>query len=112
MLDLLFEDKVVLVTGGASGIGEACAIAFGDLGTAVIGAHLDSGPRPCRERHPEFGASLLKEIGQGCGAGRRHLSLHQVTYAPRPHLLNHCGLVFALFADTHCAGATESRLKE
>lgn len=46
--DQLFKDKVVLITGGGTGIGLATAVAFGELGAKVIiasrkEAHLEQG---------------------------------------------------------------------
>ncbi|MFZ0625134.1 MAG: glucose 1-dehydrogenase [Acidimicrobiia bacterium] len=36
-----YEDKVAIVTGGGSGIGEACALSFADCGAAVVVADYD-----------------------------------------------------------------------
>ncbi|HJO68969.1 MAG TPA: SDR family NAD(P)-dependent oxidoreductase, partial [Rhodospirillales bacterium] len=37
-----FQDKAVLVTGGATGIGKATAIAFADAGARVLAASRDA----------------------------------------------------------------------
>jgi len=39
---MLFEGKVVVVTGGAAGIGEACSLAFAEEGARVIIADVDA----------------------------------------------------------------------
>ena len=42
MTDARFADKVVVITGGASGIGRACALAFGRAGASVVIADLNA----------------------------------------------------------------------
>jgi NAD(P)-dependent dehydrogenase (short-subunit alcohol dehydrogenase family) len=57
MNNKLFEDKVVLVTGGASGIGEACALTFARGGAKVAVSDLDT----------ELGEKVVAEIKQAGG---------------------------------------------
>lgn len=57
MNNKLFEDKVVLVTGGASGIGEACALTFARGGAKVAVSDLNT----------ELGEKVVAEIKQAGG---------------------------------------------
>jgi NAD(P)-dependent dehydrogenase (short-subunit alcohol dehydrogenase family) len=56
---MIFQDKVVLVTGGTSGIGRATAIAFGAAGAKVV----FSGRR---DAEGEKTAKLIRETGAEC----------------------------------------------
>ncbi|MDE1180034.1 glucose 1-dehydrogenase [Paraburkholderia sp.] len=53
-----FDKKVVLVTGGASGIGRATAIAFAKLGAAVVVADADA------QRGPEVAHYITSGLGE------------------------------------------------
>jgi glucose 1-dehydrogenase len=55
-----FEDQVVIVTGGAQGIGRACVDAFADEGAAVVIADIDA----------EGGTSAAGEIGAHGGRAK------------------------------------------
>jgi NAD(P)-dependent dehydrogenase (short-subunit alcohol dehydrogenase family) len=57
----LFDNKVALVTGGASGIGRASAIAFAQLGAAVVVADADAqqGADVARDLERNFGGQSL-----------------------------------------------------
>jgi dehydrogenase/reductase SDR family member 7B len=56
------KDKVVIITGGTSGIGRACALAFGQAGATVV----------ISGRNPAKLADTARELD---GAGIRHLAL-------------------------------------
>jgi NAD(P)-dependent dehydrogenase (short-subunit alcohol dehydrogenase family) len=56
---MILQDKVVLVTGGASGIGRATAIAFGAAGAKVVFSDI-------RSVEGEETADLIRDIGAEC----------------------------------------------
>jgi NAD(P)-dependent dehydrogenase (short-subunit alcohol dehydrogenase family) len=59
-----FTDKVVLVTGGATGIGRAVSLAFGEQGANVVVGHVDD--------HSAETVRLLEQAGgKAAPLGRR-----------------------------------------
>ncbi len=56
---MMLKDKVVLVTGGASGIGRATAIAFGAAGAKVVFSDI-------RDVEAEKTAALIRDTGAEC----------------------------------------------
>uniref|UniRef100_UPI0026C0B420 SDR family NAD(P)-dependent oxidoreductase n=1 Tax=Hassallia byssoidea TaxID=482630 RepID=UPI0026C0B420 len=56
---MILQDKVALVTGGASGIGRATAIAFGATGAKVVFSDI-------RSVEGEETADLIRETGAEC----------------------------------------------
>jgi NAD(P)-dependent dehydrogenase (short-subunit alcohol dehydrogenase family) len=56
---MILQDKVALVTGGASGIGRATAIAFGAAGAKVVFSDI-------RDVEGEETAALIRETGAEC----------------------------------------------
>jgi NAD(P)-dependent dehydrogenase (short-subunit alcohol dehydrogenase family) len=59
-MDIRFDGKVALVTGGASGIGRAAALAFGQSGASVVVADIDeAGARITVEHIERAGAKAL-----------------------------------------------------
>lgn len=59
-MDIRFDGKVVLVTGGASGIGRAAAVAFAQSGASVVVADIDdAGAHGTVEQIEQTGAKAL-----------------------------------------------------
>lgn len=71
-MDMQLQDKIVLISGGGSGIGRAIALAFGEEGAAVVVN--DLGSEACEET-----MNLLRATGVRCVAAPFDVSqLHQV----------------------------------
>lgn len=56
-----FDDETVIVTGGASGIGRACALGFADAGARVLVADVQDEPKDAGEEVPTH--RLIEESG-------------------------------------------------
>ena len=75
-----FDGKVVLVTGAASGIGQATAMRFGEDGATVVCVDLnaegENPPRPAADDDPRR-AARGRRIGGRCS--QRRLPRHRTT---------------------------------
>lgn len=60
-MEIAFDDKVAIVTGGGSGIGEACAMTFADAGAKVVVADIDvqNGERVAQAINDNGGTALF-----------------------------------------------------
>jgi len=89
-----FKDDVAVVTGAASGIGEACAVALLETGAAVVGIDIDGGRmKPIAER---FGARFLPvvlDLRDG-EAVRTRLAALAAPFDKPAILINSAGLCF------------------
>jgi NAD(P)-dependent dehydrogenase (short-subunit alcohol dehydrogenase family) len=106
---MILQDKVALVTGGASGIGRATAIAFGAAGAKVV----FSGRR---EAEGEKTAKLIRETGAECLYVRSDVSSEAevqalvekaiATYGRLDCAFNNAGIDLAVFS----VSGTENKL--
>lgn len=63
-MEIAFDDKVALVTGGGSGIGEACALTFAEGGAKVVVADIDvkNGERVAQAITDKGGSALFVRV--------------------------------------------------
>src|SRR4051794_28405814 len=88
-MDMQLKDKIVLISGAGSGIGQSIALAFGEEGAAV--AVNDLGPEAC-----EATLGLLRAAGVRCAAAPFDGSQLHLVQAGVKQIEQHLGTVDVL----------------
>ncbi len=91
------EGQVVLVTGSTSGIGRACAIAFGEAGAKVV---VNGRDKPSSREEAEEVAHAIESAGGTAMLGMADVSSEDEVEAMFASAVDHFGTVHALIANS------------
>lgn len=83
-----FKDKIVVITGGTSGIGKACAIEFSKRGAIVVALTVDK---------DEVATRAVEEIGNGCEYIRCDVSKGEQVKKAMEYIVNKYGRIDCAF---------------